>query len=54
MILYSMLERRAAAFFRGVILQTHIEGLHGNMRYFVIDSLHDGSQAVLWSERGGK
>lgn len=31
--------------------QTHIEGLHGNMRHFVVDSLHYGSQAVLWSER---
>lgn len=29
---------------------THIEGLHGNMRHFVVDSLHNGSQAVLWSE----
>lgn len=30
--------------------QTHIEGLHGNMRHFVVDSLHNGSQAVLWPE----
>lgn len=30
--------------------EAHIEGLHGNVRHFVVDSLHNGSQAVLWSE----
>lgn len=30
--------------------QTYIEGLQGNMRHFVIDSLHDGSKAFFCSE----
>lgn len=40
---------RTTIFTPKMLCEAHIEGLHGNMRHFVVDSLHYGSQAVLWS-----